>query len=131
MVLLENLDLPTVEIPAPVFSAQIRCFAHTLETFGQYGLETDHESLAPARLDQIHQLTVLGHIQRGGTPSAYDRVTASKLGFAAVEALMDDQKSVMVGYHNNEIDQVPFRKVIKLKKKVDPNYLQMVEILSI
>ena len=63
MVLLENLDLPTVEIPAPVFSAQIRCFAHTLETFGQYGLETDHESLAPARLDQIHQLTVLGHIQ--------------------------------------------------------------------
>ncbi len=48
-----------------------------------------------------------------------------------VEALMDDQKSIMVGYHNNEIDQVPFRKVIKLKKKVDPDHLQMVEILSI
>jgi len=77
------------------------------------------------------RVSVLGHIQRGGTPSAHDRVTAGKLGFAAVEALMDDQQSVMVGYHNNEIDQVPFRKVIKLKKKVNPDHLQMVEILSI
>ena len=77
------------------------------------------------------RVSVLGHIQRGGTPSAHDRVTAGKLGFAAVEALMDDQKSVMVGYHNNEIDQVPFRKVIKLKKKVDPEHLHMIEILSI
>ena len=77
------------------------------------------------------RVSVLGHIQRGGTPSAHDRVVAGKLGFAAVEALMDDQKSVMVGYHNSEIDQVPFSKVIKLKKKVDPDHLQMVEILSI
>jgi len=76
------------------------------------------------------RVSILGHIQRGGTPSAHDRVTAGKLGFAAVEALMDDQKSVMVGYHNNEIDQVPFRKVIKHQKNVDPEQLQMVEILS-
>ena len=44
---------------------------------------------------------------------------------------MDDQKSVMVGFHNGEIDLVPFRKVIKLKKKVDPERMQMVEILSV
>ncbi len=73
----------------------------------------------------------LGHIQRGGTPSAYDRVSASKLGYAAIEALMDDQKSVMVGFHNSELDLVPFRKVIKLKKKCDPEEMQMVEILSV
>ena len=77
------------------------------------------------------RVSVLGHIQRGGTPSAYDRVSGSKLGYAAVEALMDDQKSVMVGFHNGEIDLVPFRKVIKLKKKVDPEKMQMVEILSV
>jgi 6-phosphofructokinase 1 len=77
------------------------------------------------------RVSVLGHIQRGGTPSAFDRVSASKLGYAAVEALMDDQKSVMVGFHNNELDLVPFRKVIKLKKKVDPEEMQMVEILSV
>lgn len=77
------------------------------------------------------RVSVLGHIQRGGTPSAYDRVNASKLGFAAIEALMDDQKSVMVGFHNSELDLVPFRKVIKVKKKVDPEQMQMVEILSV
>ncbi|MEZ5072823.1 MAG: 6-phosphofructokinase [Bacteroidales bacterium] len=77
------------------------------------------------------RVSVLGHIQRGGTPSAYDRVNASKLGFAAVEALLDDQKSVMVGFHNGEIDHIPFRKVIQLKKNVDPEQLKMVEILSV
>ena len=81
--------------------------------------------------DYDTRVSVLGHIQRGGTPSAYDRVSASKLGYAAVEALMDDQKSVMVGFHNSELDLVPFRKVIKLKKKVNPEEMQMVEILSI
>ena len=77
------------------------------------------------------RVSVLGHIQRGGTPSAYDRVSASKLGYAAVEALLDDQKSVMVGFRNSELDLVPFSKVIKLKKKVDPEEMQMVEILSV
>lgn len=81
--------------------------------------------------DYDTRVSVLGHIQRGGTPSAFDRVSASKLGFAAVEALLDDQKSVMVGFHNNEITHVPFKKVIKLKKKVNPEELLMVEILSV
>lgn len=101
--------------------------------------EGDEEGGAFAIADQVKEdfknydvrVSVLGHIQRGGTPSAYDRVSASKLGYAAVEALMDDQKSVMVGFHNSELDLVPFRKVIKLKKKVDPEQMQMVEILSV
>jgi 6-phosphofructokinase 1 len=81
--------------------------------------------------DYDMRVSVLGHIQRGGTPSAHDRVSASKLGFAAVEALLDDQKSIMVGFHNNEIDHIPFNKLIKLKKKVNPEELLMVEILSV
>ena len=89
------------------------------------------ESVKEDFRDYDVRVSVLGHIQRGGTPSAYDRVSASKLGYAAVEALMDDQKSVMVGYHNGEIDLVPFRKVIKLKKKVDTEKMKMVEILSV
>ena len=47
------------------------------------------------------RVSILGHIQRGGTPSAFDRVTASKLGFYAVEALLDDQKSVLIGMKSN------------------------------
>ena len=81
--------------------------------------------------DYSVRVSILGHIQRGGTPSAYDRVSASKLGYEAVQALLDDQKSVMVGFHNNEIDLVPFRKVIKLKKRVDPAELEMADVLSI
>ena len=42
--------------------------------------------------------TILGHIQRGGTPSAVDRINASRMGVAAIEALIDDQKSIMVGH---------------------------------
>jgi len=77
------------------------------------------------------RVSVLGHIQRGGSPSAYDRISGSKMGYAAVEALKDDQKSVMVGFRNGEADLIPFSKVIKLKKKVDPQKMQMVEILSV
>ncbi|MFO7844240.1 MAG: 6-phosphofructokinase, partial [Bacteroidales bacterium] len=58
------------------------------------------------------RVTVLGHIQRGGSPSAFDRVIASQLGVAAVEALLDDQQSIMVGMMNREIVHVPFNKTI-------------------
>jgi 6-phosphofructokinase 1 len=81
--------------------------------------------------DYSVRVSILGHIQRGGTPSAYDRVSASKLGYEAVQALVDDQKSVMIGFHNSEVVHVPFNKVIKLKKNVDPASLEMAEILSV
>ncbi|MEA1887393.1 MAG: 6-phosphofructokinase [Bacteroidota bacterium] len=77
------------------------------------------------------RITVLGHLQRGGSPSAFDRVTASRFGYAAVEALLDDQKSTMVGIQNNEIALVPFRKAIKLHKSVNKSYLEIAEVLSI
>jgi len=100
--------------------------------------EGDEEGGAFAIADKVKddfkdydtRVSVLGHIQRGGTPSAYDRVSASTMGFAAVEALLDDQKSIMIGFHNNETVHIPFRKVIKLKKTVDPEQMKMVEILS-
>jgi 6-phosphofructokinase len=76
------------------------------------------------------RVSVLGHLQRGGSPSAMDRVNASRLGHAAVEALLDDQKSVMVGIQNGEISLVPFRKAVKLHKDVDHNLLLLSEILT-
>jgi 6-phosphofructokinase len=77
------------------------------------------------------RVSILGHIQRGGTPSAFDRVTASKLGFYAVEALLDDQKSVLIGLKANEIVHVPFSKVIKHHKSIDAATFEMAEILSL
>ncbi|WP_421918071.1 6-phosphofructokinase [Marinifilum sp.] len=77
------------------------------------------------------RVSILGHMQRGGSPSAFDRVTASTLGVAAVEALLDDQKSIMVGLVNGDVTHVPFNKTIKNKKKVKDTYLHINEILSI
>ncbi len=77
------------------------------------------------------RVSVLGHLQRGGSPSAIDRVNASRLGHAAVEALLDDQKSVMVGLQNDTIVLVPFRKAVKLNKTISPLLLELASILSI
>ncbi len=76
------------------------------------------------------RVSVLGHMQRGGSPSAFDRVLASQLGVAAVEALMDDQKSIMVGIMNKEIVHVPFNKTIKSTKRLNPELLNLVKVLS-
>jgi 6-phosphofructokinase 1 len=77
------------------------------------------------------RVTVLGHIQRGGSPSAFDRVTASFLGVAAIDALIDDQKSIMVGMQNGEVVHVPFNKTIKNSKQVKSSLLDITNILSI
>ena len=77
------------------------------------------------------RVTVLGHIQRGGPPSAFDRVIASQMGVAAVEALLDDQKSVMVGIINREIVHIPFNRTIKNQKDVNKRLLEIQDILSI
>jgi 6-phosphofructokinase 1 len=77
------------------------------------------------------RVSVLGHLQRGGSPSAVDRVNASRLGHAAVEALLDDQKSVMVGLQNDTIVLVPFRKAVKLNKTISPSLLELANVLSI
>ncbi len=77
------------------------------------------------------RVSILGHIQRGGTPSAYDRVTASLFGYEAVQALLDDQKSVMIGMDNGEISHCTFNKAIKTHKTVDLERLDIAEVLSV
>jgi len=77
------------------------------------------------------RVTILGHLQRGGSPTVYDRVLASQLGVAAVEALLDDQKSIMVGLVNKEIVHVPFNQTLKNKKPLNPGLLKLIEVLSI
>jgi 6-phosphofructokinase 1 len=77
------------------------------------------------------RVTILGHIQRGGSPSAYDRIIASRMGVAAIDALLDEQRSIMIGIVNNEIVHVPFTKAIKDDKPVNQNLLGVLQILSI
>ena len=74
---------------------------------------------------------VLGHIQRGGSPTAVDRILASRMGEAAIEALLDGQRNVMIGTMNGKIVYVPFAKAIKHDKGIDRGALELVKILSI
>ena len=77
------------------------------------------------------RVTIIGHIQRGGSPTAYDRIIASRMGVAAIDALMDEQRSIMIGIVNNEIVHVPFTKAIKDDKPVNEQLLGVIQILSI
>ena len=77
------------------------------------------------------RVTVLGHIQRGGSPSAFDRVLASTLGHAAVKALLDGQYGVMVGIVDKKEIFTPFEKAIKHHKDINHELLEMSRILAL
>ncbi len=77
------------------------------------------------------RVTILGHLQRGGSPSAHDRILASRLGAAAIDALMDGQRNVMVGVQNDKVVYVPFSKAIKNDKPIQRELVEVLKSLSI
>ncbi|SDY02361.1 6-phosphofructokinase [Lutibacter oricola] len=77
------------------------------------------------------RVSVLGHMQRGGSPSCYDRVLASRLGVAAVEALLDRSTGVMVGVTNNQVTTVGLNKAIKMNHDINRELLKVAEITSV
>jgi 6-phosphofructokinase 1 len=76
------------------------------------------------------RVSILGHTQRGGSPTARDRVLASRLGAAAVEALVEGHENVMVGVVNNEIRLTPMRNVWSRKKNINYELLKLTQLLS-
>lgn len=83
-------------------------------------------------LDQYEvKVTVLGHIQRGGTPSCYDRVLASRLGVGAVDALLAGDKDVMIGVSHNKLVSVPFADAIKGDNEIDLDLIRVADITSV
>ena len=88
------------------------------------------------QIEQIHpeyntRVTILGHLQRGGSPTAYDRILASRLGCAAVQALLDEQRSIMVGIQDGEVVYVPLTKAIKQKKDIKDDKWEALQVLSL
>ncbi|MEO6903421.1 MAG: 6-phosphofructokinase [Bacteroidia bacterium] len=77
------------------------------------------------------RVTILGHVQRGGSPSAMDRVYSSRMGFSAVEALIAGKNNVMIGIINKDIAYTPFDKAVKHTEILNEELLRMLEILSI
>jgi 6-phosphofructokinase 1 len=78
------------------------------------------------------KVTILGHLQRGGSPSAFDRVLGSRLGFAAVNALIKGSTQVMVGLEANHIKITSLEEALTQHEfKLEEDLMQMAEILSI
>ena len=77
------------------------------------------------------RVSILGHLQRGGSPTAHDRILASRMGAAAIDALLDDQRNVMIGIKNDEIVYVPFTRAIKNEKPINRELLNTLRRLSI
>ncbi|PSR00118.1 MAG: 6-phosphofructokinase [Bacteroidetes bacterium SW_11_64_17] len=99
------------------------------ELGGAQGIERalrDDEAFSDIEL----RSAILGHTQRGGAPTAIDRVLASRLGVGAVEALLDGHSDVMVGITNGELKLTPLRNVYDRRKSIDYDLLKLTQILS-
>ena len=77
------------------------------------------------------RVSILGHLQRGGSPSALDRILASCMGVAAIEAIMQGQRNVMVGYCNGDAVLVPFSECIRTDKRFEKRLINVLDELSI
>jgi len=77
------------------------------------------------------RVSILGHLQRGGSPTARDRIIASRMGVGAIDAILDGQRNVMIGIRNDEIVYVPFTDAIRSDKPLDPKLVKVLNQLSI
>ena len=77
------------------------------------------------------KISLLGHLQRGGQPTAHDRIIASRMGVASIEALMKGLRNVMIGIDNDEIVYVPFSRAIKETRQIDHNLIDILHNISI
>ena len=102
--------------------------AENPETGGAMGLAQRIKEEFP---EYDARVTILGHLQRGGSPTAADRILASKMGAQAITALMEGQRNVMIGIKNGDLVYVPFSKATQHSSTIDRNDVEIVKILSI
>ena len=76
------------------------------------------------------RVSILGHLQRGGSPTAQDRILSTRMGVAAVDALIEGQRNAMIGIQNEELTLVPFVKAIKKDKPINRDLLNVLRIVS-
>jgi 6-phosphofructokinase 1 len=77
------------------------------------------------------RVSILGHLQRGGSPSARDRILASITGVGAIQAILQGQRNVMVGVRNNDVVYVPFSECIRTDKRFDKRLITVLDELTI
>jgi 6-phosphofructokinase 1 len=133
MVLIPEVETKVEEVIAAVEDAYRRGKAHAIILVAE-GASIKIHDLAQA-IDQADvgfktRITILGHIQRGGSPTAYDRLLASRMGFKAVETLLAGEHGVMVGLKGRLMETLPLSQVIEHQRAVNMEYYQMARILA-
>jgi 6-phosphofructokinase 1 len=97
---------------------------------GEFGAN-EVASIIKRRVPEIDaRVAILGHIQRGGSPTAIDRLIASRMGYHAVECLMEGRHNVFVGILNNRMNYIPLEQVGKTKGKIGREWMKIVKILA-
>lgn len=76
------------------------------------------------------RVCILGHIQRGGAPTCFDRVIASRMGFAAIECLVEKRFNVFIGIVNNRMHYIPLNEAVKKKQRISEDWMKIVKVLS-
>lgn len=96
-----------------------------------FGGGVDLANLIKERIPNFDiRVAILGHIQRGGSPSSMDRLIASRMGYSAVECLIEGKTNLMVGIMNNKMHFTPLDKAVKAKQKISDEWLKIVKILA-
>jgi len=136
----ESVVIPEVktspeEVEAQISEAYEKGKAHAIVVVAE-GAEYNAAKLAAYftehkdRLGFTLRVAILGHIQRGGAPSAYDRILASRLGAGATEALARGEYGVLVGWVKSELKTTPLEEVVANKKSIDMKLFELAKILD-
>ena len=133
VVLIPEQETPPEEVAAAISDAYMRGKTHAIIVVAEGA--TLHASELMKQLDAMNtgfqfRVTILGHIQRGGRPSAFDRLLASRFGVAAVERLLAGEKGVMVGLQGREIATTPLEEVCREKRRANLEYYRMAKMLA-
>ncbi|MFO3796485.1 MAG: 6-phosphofructokinase [Anaerolineales bacterium] len=133
MVLIPEVETKVEEVIAAVEDAYRRGKAHAIILVAE-GAAIKTQDLARA-IDEANvgfktRVTILGHIQRGGSPTAYDRLLASRMGVKAVETLLAGEHGVMVGLKGRMMETIPLSQVIEHQRAINMEYYHMARILA-
>jgi 6-phosphofructokinase 1 len=97
----------------------------------EFGGANEVAKVVKERLPQVEtRVCILGHIQRGGAPTCIDRLIASRMGYSAVECLIEGRHNIMVGILNNKMHYTPLERAVKAKQKISEDWLKIVKILA-
>lgn len=135
VVIIPEFDFAPEQVAQELRAAHERGKPHAMAVVAE-GARYNAEALASYFRDHQAQIgfelrtTVLGHVQRGGVPTAYDRLLATRLGAGAVAALAREEAGVLVGIKNGSVATAPLTEVVGVQKPLDPELLRLASVLA-